>query len=172
MYGDAANHLFGASHSADENIVRRSEEAIDTLCADYFDARRWRGYLRASELYDDNPAVFPASNAFIPGIPINTSAGTDLGLNLQYDVVRAGNWELTTEFNSQYVGYHSIPRFDLAVFEGSAAVTRRTLIDHARHIVPATQFVRGNYQHILIGGDSFLQRFTVDPGVLFRVRDG
>jgi tetratricopeptide (TPR) repeat protein len=158
-----AGALFGqVSHQAqNQALARRAGEIQNEMDEALCSRSRLYGVFALSERYDTNPGVLPTTNLF--GIPLGVQPtwGNAFSGLVAYDIVRAYNFDLTAGY--QFFGTanyltSSFNLFDNAVFLNAQ---RRGLWGD----YPYQAGLRGDYDHLLVDGNSFLQRGGVTPNI-------
>lgn len=128
---------------------------------------RLRGSVRAGVRYDDNPGVVPTTNIFGNPVIPQPSVGNSYVAAFSYDLYRGYNRDLVAGYNmlatSNYES-HSSDIVDNAVW---LAGTQRGLLGW----YPYAATLRFDYDHLGIGGNSFLGRYGVTPSFTLRDSD-
>lgn len=133
-------------------LQRQLDEALS-------DREYLRGSVKVSGRYDTNPAVIPSANNFGMPLVATPSAGSRYEGNVNYDVIRDYNFDLTAGYAFLHTSNDKAHGFDLLDNAANLTATRRGLWRDR----PFQAAVRLDYDHLLVGSDPFLQRMQATP---------
>jgi tetratricopeptide (TPR) repeat protein len=142
-------------------LAQRAMQLQDQMDDALFGRPYWRGSLKVTERYDDNPGIVPAADTMGGALPSQPSAGNLYTLALAHDLVRDYNFDLTAGYNFLHTSNYVAHQFDLVDNGVYLACVRRG--DWRGR--PTQTGIRLDYDHMFLGSEDFLQRLIVTPSL-------
>jgi Tfp pilus assembly protein PilF len=139
-----------------------AERLRDTIVASRDKERRFSLEARVGLTWDDNVIVRPVENFDEPLVAEirrhkHESYGELAGLNLTYVWWRTVDWESSIGYSFFTTYQNDVPKFGVISNLGTAGLTYKTSVAQ----LPAQVSLQYAFDHMLLGGDEFLQRHTV-----------
>ncbi len=150
-------HVAGAARGTplEQNAQHLQRELDQALC----DREYVRGSLRITGRYDSNPGVIPATNAVGGALGETPSWGNQYVGEVQVDLLRENNFDLTSGYRFLHTSNYEAHRFDLLDNGLYVAATRRSF----RNGMPVFAGFRADYDNLLVGSNEFLSRVVATP---------
>ncbi|MCI0358053.1 MAG: tetratricopeptide repeat protein [Planctomycetaceae bacterium] len=158
----ASGYFMGVYEEArDTPLAERAMQLQDQMDDALLGRPYWRGSLKVTERYDDNPGIVPVADAMSVPLSSQPSAGNLYALDLAHDLVREYNYDLTAGYSFLHTNNYVAHQFDL-VDNGLYLASVRRGYWRGR---PTQTGVRLDYDHMFLGSEDFLQRLIVTPSL-------
>lgn len=142
-----------------QKLSQRAQELQDQMDEAFCARPRYYGILAVTERYDDNPGVLPTTNLF--GVPLarERTWGNAVSGLFAYDIVRAYNFDLTAGYSFFHTSNYRAGEFNLIDNGAFLNANRRGLWGD----LPYQAGMRVDYDYLVVGSESFLQRAGATP---------
>src|SRR5438445_672835 len=158
----AAQAAQGLRLAPGSQLTGPAERLRDTIVASRDKERRFSLEARVGLTWDDNVIVRPVENFDEPLVAEirrhkHESYGELAGLNLTYVWWRTVDWESSIGYSFFTTYQNDVPKFGVISSLGTARLTYKPAVAQ----LPAQVSLQYAFDHMLLGGDEFLQRHTV-----------
>jgi len=140
-----------------DNAIQLKQEMDEAL----FGRPRLSGSLKVTSRYDTNPGVIPAANSGGGPLASEPSWGNLYLGQVNYDLVRDYNHDVTIGATFLHTSNYSAHEFDLADNGVYFAAVRRGYWNSK----PVHLATRVDYDYMYVGSDDFLQRMVATPSL-------
>ncbi|MFQ5734544.1 MAG: tetratricopeptide repeat protein [Planctomycetaceae bacterium] len=165
---EASGYFTSVSNAAEGTpLADNASRLLDDMDKALLSREYFRGSLRYSRRYDDNPGVIPSSSATGASLTSVPSAGNFYQGEFSYDLIREYNYDLATGYSFLHTSNDKVHRFDVIDNGIFLAANRRAFWRD----MPVNAGLRFDYDHLLVGSDDFLQRFVATPSLTFTETD-